>query len=293
VCERGLFDMVFFADLIFISDTYNNRIREVVQAARPRPVKVILETGALTRDEKVIGCALAKAAGADYVKTSTGFGPGGATAADVALMRRVARLLHDRVELDRVYLAWPTVPQFHEDDAPLLLLADILARGKSSRLYRKLVVELELAQDVSAYQSGRELAGSFGVTVTLRPGRPRARARDLVDAELAAIAESGVSDEELARARDGRLAGFIYALETIGGFGGVADRLNAYNTYLGDPGRITSDAAPDISPIAVCFPRPIRSSASGSGASRSAPRASFSGWSRTSSCAQLGAVGRW
>ncbi|HZR07898.1 MAG TPA: deoxyribose-phosphate aldolase [Myxococcales bacterium] len=64
-------------------------IREVVQAVRPRPVKVILETGALTRDEKVIGCALAKAAGAAFVKTSTGFGPGGATADDVALMRQI------------------------------------------------------------------------------------------------------------------------------------------------------------------------------------------------------------
>ncbi len=64
-------------------------IQEVVQAARPRPVKVILETGALTRDEKVIACALAKAAGAAFVKTSTGFGPGGATAEDIALMRAV------------------------------------------------------------------------------------------------------------------------------------------------------------------------------------------------------------
>ena len=64
-------------------------IREVVQAARPRAVKVILETGALTRDEKVIACALAKAAGAAFVKTSTGFGPGGATAEDVALMRQI------------------------------------------------------------------------------------------------------------------------------------------------------------------------------------------------------------
>ena len=64
-------------------------IREVVQAAKPRPVKVILETGALTRDEKVIACALSKAAGAAFVKTSTGFGPGGATAEDIALMRAV------------------------------------------------------------------------------------------------------------------------------------------------------------------------------------------------------------
>jgi deoxyribose-phosphate aldolase len=64
-------------------------IREVVRAAHPCPVKVILETGALTRDEKVIACALAKAAGAAFVKTSTGFGPGGATVEDVALMRQI------------------------------------------------------------------------------------------------------------------------------------------------------------------------------------------------------------
>jgi deoxyribose-phosphate aldolase len=64
-------------------------IRSVVDAARPRPVKVILETGGLTRDEKVIGCALSKAAGAAFVKTSTGFGTGGATAEDIALMRSI------------------------------------------------------------------------------------------------------------------------------------------------------------------------------------------------------------
>jgi deoxyribose-phosphate aldolase len=64
-------------------------IRGVVEASRPHPVKVILETGALSDEEKVVGCALAKAAGAAFVKTSTGFGPGGATTHDVALMRRV------------------------------------------------------------------------------------------------------------------------------------------------------------------------------------------------------------
>jgi deoxyribose-phosphate aldolase len=64
-------------------------IREVVQAAGTRAVKVILEIGALSREEKVIACALAKAAGAAFVKTSTGFGPGGATAEDVALMRAI------------------------------------------------------------------------------------------------------------------------------------------------------------------------------------------------------------
>lgn len=64
-------------------------IRAVVDAARGKPVKVILETAALERDEKIIVCALSKAAGAAFVKTSTGFGGGGATLDDVALMRAV------------------------------------------------------------------------------------------------------------------------------------------------------------------------------------------------------------
>ena len=159
----------------------------------------------------------------------------------VELTGDVSLRLHDRVELERVYQVWPTVPIFHEDDAPLTILADVLSRGKSSRLYRKLVVERELAQDVSAYQSARELAGTFGAYATLRPGRSSDEAVALIEAEIAAIARDGVEPQELERVQNGRLAGFFYALDSVGGFGGVADRLNAYNTYLGDPSRITRD----------------------------------------------------
>ncbi|MEW4570170.1 pitrilysin family protein [Tautonia sp. JC769] len=149
-------------------------------------------------------------------------------------------LLRDRVELNRLYLTWHTVRQFHPDDTPLGLAADLLARGRSSLLYRRLVLETQLAQNVSAYQSGRELAGTFGIMVTLRPGRSWEAARDLIDEELSALALR-VDPDDLTRVRTGRLGSLVYALESIGGFGGVADRLNAYNTYLGDPGRITSD----------------------------------------------------
>ncbi|MEZ5066798.1 MAG: deoxyribose-phosphate aldolase [bacterium] len=70
--------------------TVERDIRAVVEAGHPRAtVKVILENAYLTDEEKAEGCALAKAAGADYVKTSTGFASGGATVEDVALMRRV------------------------------------------------------------------------------------------------------------------------------------------------------------------------------------------------------------
>lgn len=64
-------------------------IRQVVEVSKPYPVKVILETAALNEDQKIIACALSKAAGAAFVKTSTGFGAGGATVEDIALMRRI------------------------------------------------------------------------------------------------------------------------------------------------------------------------------------------------------------
>lgn len=70
-------------------DAVFDDIRAVVEAAQGRPVKVILETALLERDEKVAGCVLSRAAGAAFVKTSTGFGGGGATVDDVALMRAV------------------------------------------------------------------------------------------------------------------------------------------------------------------------------------------------------------
>ena len=152
-------------------------------------------------------------------------------------------VLDDRVELDRLYLSWPSVRHFHDDDATLLLLGDVLGRGRSSRLYRKLVLEEQIAQDVSAHQTGRELAGSFGIVVTLRPGRAIDQAMGLIDHELATLAAAPVPEPELRRVQRQRVASFWFALEHVGGFGGVADRLNAYNIYLGDPGRITADVA--------------------------------------------------
>ncbi|WZO97609.1 pitrilysin family protein [Isosphaeraceae bacterium EP7] len=159
----------------------------------------------------------------------------------VGLEADVELSVREPVELDRIYRTWHTVRNFAADDAPLTLLADVLTRGKSGRLYRDLVMESRIAQNVSASQTGRELAGSFGITVSLRPGKTQAEARAVVDRHLEAIARDGVEAAELDRVKNGRLAGFIYALDNVGGFGGVADRLNAYNTYLGDPSRITSD----------------------------------------------------
>ena len=86
-------------------------------------------------------------------------------------LERESRLvLEDRVELPRVYMAWHSPAMFDDGDAEMDLLADLLANGKTSRLYRTLVYEQQVALDVSAYQSSRELAGFFLVVVDGRPG---------------------------------------------------------------------------------------------------------------------------
>jgi predicted Zn-dependent peptidase len=161
---------------------------------------------------------------------------------DPALDQPVEIELFEPVELERLYLVRHTVPLFHPGEAALQLAADLMGCGKSSRLYRRLILEEELAQDVSASQTSREIAGTMGVSVTLRPGRSWNRAYEIIEEEWRSLAQGGPTTEELERARIGRLAGFVYALDRIGGFGGVADRLNAYNIYLGDPGLIMSDA---------------------------------------------------
>jgi len=84
-------DMVINIGAIKSKDykTVYEDIRQVVEASGPYAVKVILETSSLDHDEKVLACALSKTAGAAFVKTSTGFGSGGATVEDVVLMRKI------------------------------------------------------------------------------------------------------------------------------------------------------------------------------------------------------------
>ena len=86
-------------------------------------------------------------------------------------------LMTDRVGLARVYIAWPTARQFSSEDAALDVLAHVLAGSKTSRLYRLLVREKQIAQDVQTYQDGQELSGEFALVLTVRPGPHDCRGR--------------------------------------------------------------------------------------------------------------------
>jgi zinc protease len=132
---------------------------------------------------------------------------------------------------------------FEPGDAELDLLADLLANGKTSRLYRTLVYEQRIALDVSAYQSSRELTSFFLIAATAAPGRTLPEIASVIDRELLAISQGGPTASEMERATAQVEAHFMYRMQTVGGFGGKSDQLNAYNVFRGDPAFFTTDVA--------------------------------------------------
>jgi zinc protease len=153
----------------------------------------------------------------------------------------VRLLLEDRIELPRLYLAWHSPALFAEGDAELDLVADVLAGGKTSRLYRSLVYEQRIATEVAASQNSREIGSFFQVVATAAPGRTLADLEAAIDAELARLVDEGPNAAEMERCLAQAESHFIYRLQTVGGFGGKSDQLNAYNVYLGDPNYFEKD----------------------------------------------------
>ena len=162
-------------------------------------------------------------------------------AASASLKASAALLLEDRVELPRVYLSWHSPAMFAADDAELDIAADVLTHGKTSRLYKTLVYERRIATDVSAYQHSREISGMFQVACTAAAGVTLPELEVAVRSAIEHLAAEGVTDAELERGLAQTEAQFIYRLQTVGGFGGKSDQLNAYNTYVGNPGYFDHD----------------------------------------------------
>ncbi len=144
--------------------------------------------------------------------------------------------MQDRVPASRVYKVWNVAQGGHPESDYLDLAAEILAAGKSSRLYKRLVYEDQTATDVSAYVDTREIASQFNIRATAKPGGDLAAVEKAIDEELARFLESGPTGEELERARTGMISDFIRGIERIGGFGGKSDILARNQVYYGDPG---------------------------------------------------------
>ncbi len=159
---------------------------------------------------------------------------------DSALAGRVELEMRDRVTLPRLYISWPTPPDFHDGDPPLELLQAIMSDGLSSRLHRSLVYEQQIAQSAHIRYYAGEIAGQFTVQVTAAPGHDLEQVEAAVDAELDRVLREPPTDEEITRVKNRIEAAHYRQLARVGGFGGRADQLNHYNVLGGDPALINS-----------------------------------------------------
>ena len=155
------------------------------------------------------------------------------------------KTISDAVELPLACFVWHS-PSFYADgDADMDILANSLAGGKSSRLYRRLVYEKKLAQDVSAFQSSSLLGSEFYIQVYALPGantRENLERLGTIEREVAAVIaelqEKGASPRAIGRARNSVESSFWSDLESLEE---KADLLNRYLFHFGNPGAIGTD----------------------------------------------------
>jgi zinc protease len=154
----------------------------------------------------------------------------------------VEERIEDRIATVPVLaLIWNGGRPFDPDEAAGDVLGEILGGGKTSRLYRRLVYDTELASSVSASNDSLNLGGSFEVWITAKEGRTVAELKAPTQQILDDVRSHGVTAEETERAKRKILAGMLRRVERIGGFGGKADILNYYEMQKGDPGYLAQD----------------------------------------------------
>jgi zinc protease len=144
-------------------------------------------------------------------------------------------VIQDRVPQARIYKVWNTPGWSTADADYLTLISDVLAQGKSSRLFKRLVYDDQIATNVSAYMDLRELGGLFVIEATARPGIELSRVEKAVDEELRRLLAGGPTPVELRRVKTQYRAGFIRGVERIGGFGGKSDVLAQGEVFAGRP----------------------------------------------------------
>jgi zinc protease len=140
-------------------------------------------------------------------------------------------------------LAWHSPGYLTEGDATADVLATVLATGKASRLYKRLVLDKQIAQSVDASQQSIGAQSVFSIEVVARPGVSTDTLKKEVDAVLEEIRKSGVTPDEVNRARTRFDTQFLAGLQSIGGFGGKADVLQNYNHFVGEPSYVAQDLA--------------------------------------------------
>ncbi|HHW95822.1 MAG: M16 family metallopeptidase [Myxococcota bacterium] len=157
------------------------------------------------------------------------------------LEKDVVLEIQDRVQLPRTYKAWMSVPLYNEDDAALDVLAQIIGGGKTSRLYKELVQERQIAQEVYTFHNSSQISGVFLMLLTPRPDRDLSELEEAAQNIVDQVIAKGITKAELERAQNAILADYVRSMQNIGGFGGLADQMNSYYHYLGAPNKFRWD----------------------------------------------------
>jgi zinc protease len=144
-------------------------------------------------------------------------------------------VMYDRVPQSRVYKVWNVPGWGSVDGEQLNLIGNLLSTGKSSRLYKRLVYDEQIATAVNAYGDLHEIGGLFVIQATAKPGGDLAKVEQALDEELARFLSSGPTPAELQRVKTGFRAGFVRGVERIGGFGGKSDALAQGEVFAGRP----------------------------------------------------------
>jgi zinc protease len=153
--------------------------------------------------------------------------------------------VHDQVQLARVLMGWVGPPPMKRP--ALMPLLRVLAGGKSSRLYKDLVYEKKIAQDVSAdWASGMQLGGQIEITATVQAGHTAQEVEQALTDEIKRLRDAPPSADELERARRNLKAGLYAQLENIGGSGGKADQLDYYELWARDPAAFSQDLQAEL-----------------------------------------------
>ena len=154
----------------------------------------------------------------------------------VKLERDKREVMQDRVPQARLYKIWGG-PSLTEEDNDLLNLAgDVLATGKNSRLFERLVYNDQIATSVQAGMFDNEIGGLFFSSVTVQPDGDLKEVEKALNEEIERLLKDGITEEELERAKTQRRSAFVRGLERVGGFGGKSDVLAMNAVYEGDPG---------------------------------------------------------
>ena len=149
--------------------------------------------------------------------------------------------VEDHVPQARIYKVW-NVPQNGSADATLLTLAArCLTQGKTSRLYKRLVYDEQIATAVTAFVDESEIASQFLIEVTVKPGLDLVKAEAAIDEELNRLIAQGPTADELERVQTTYVANFVRGLDRVGGFGGKSDVLAEGQVYLGNPDAYRSE----------------------------------------------------